>query len=436
MVFFRNHSWLIIFLSTWTYLSSCSSKPETVENPTVEIKYIGNKAVLLRQGEPYVIKGAAGSEYMEKVAEYGGNSIRTWSIDDADYILDKAHELGLTVTLGLEIGRPTWGTDFNYWNFREVNRKIEELRPVIEKHKDHPALLMWGVGNEVYLFGGGKRFFIFYFINKVAKMIKEVDPNHPTMTTVPGATTKNNFIPFRYIMPYIDVMGYNAFDAIDRVYDRVYEKRGWGKAFMLSEWGPSGHWETRDTEWGAPKEHSMQEKVRLMESYWETLNKDDVYFLGSYAFYWGHKFEITHTWFSMFSEEGYESDQVKFLKYAWSGEESENKAPAISHVSIDPGAKNDNVYLYASQKYSAKVFAEDPDLDSLSYRWELRQEEYDFRKTDMYQHNMKYYFLQDSLPTIEFMAPKDEGDYRLYVFVFDNQGNYTSHNIPIYVVKK
>lgn len=427
---------LILLCSSLVLFFSCQKENNDGFTPTVEVKYIDGRAVLLRHGKPFLIKGAAGAEHMDKVAEYGGNSIRTWSLHDADSILDKAHELGLTVALGLEIGRPSWGEKFNYWKFWEVTKKIEELRPFIEKYKDHPALLMWGVGNEVNLFGKDKRFLVYYVINRVAKMIKEVDPNHPTMTAVSVPTNSNKYGSFRHIMPYVDIKGFNSFKSIDRLHDRVYEKRGWGKAYIVSEWGPTGHWETKDTEWGAPKEPTMKEKLRLMKSYWKTINKDSVYFLGSYAFYWGFKYEITHTWFSMFSEEGHESDQVKFLKYAWSGKEAENKAPSISHLYIDVGDKNDNIYLTASQKYTAKVFAEDPDLDSISYRWELRKEEYNFQEKSTYQHNMKYYFLKDSLATIEFIAPKEEGDYRLFVFVFDHNGNFTFQNMPIYVLQR
>jgi hypothetical protein len=32
---------------------------------------------LLRNGEPYFIKGAVGSDYLDKLKAYGGNSIRT-----------------------------------------------------------------------------------------------------------------------------------------------------------------------------------------------------------------------------------------------------------------------------------------------------------------------------------------------------------------------
>lgn len=403
--------------------------------PTVEVRYQDGRAMLFRHGEPYFIKGAGGSEHLDKVAAYGGNSIRTWSIHDAERILDEAHALGLTVTLGLEVGRPAWGENFNYWKFWEVNKKIEELIPVIEKFKDHPALLMWGVGNELELKGGGKRFLIYYIINQIGKMIKEKDTNHPTMTAVPVPPLRNRIGSFRYIMPHIDILGYNAFERINSMYDKIYGKKAWNKAYMVTEWGPTGHWEITDTEWGAPKELSMEGKVNLMKKNWTKMHEDSVYFLGSYAFYWGFKYEITHTWFSMFSEEGYESEQVHFLQYAWSGKKPENQAPKITHLSIDPGDKNDNVYLKAGEIYSAKVFAHDPEMDSLTYRWELRQEEYKFYETGIFQHNMDYYLLDESLKSIEFIAPKEEGDYRLFVFVFDGQGNFTAQNIPFYVFK-
>jgi hypothetical protein len=411
----------------------CTEQLENKHTPNVEVRYKDGRAQLYRHGQPYFIKGAGGTTHLDKVAAYGGNSIRTWSIEDADRILDEAHSLGLTVTLGLEVGRPAWGNDFNYWKFWEVNKKINELVPIIEKYKDHPALLMWGVGNEVELNGGGKRFLIYHTLNRIAKKIKEIDPNHPTMTAIPVPPLKNRLGSFRHVMPHIDILGFNAFDRINTMYDKIYGKKGWNKAYMLSEWGPTGHWEITDTEWGAPKEPIMEEKVSIMERNWNKMHEDSVYFLGSYAFYWGFKYEITHTWFSMFSEEGLESKQVKYLQYAWSGEKAENNPPIITHVSIDPGDKNDNVYLIAGKEYTSKVFAHDPDSDSLFYRWEMRREEYKFYETGVFQNNMEYYLRDPNVQHLEFFAPKEEGDYRLFVFVYDNKGNFTAQNIPFYV---
>ncbi len=67
---------------------------------TVEVVYKDGRAQLLRHGEPYFIKGGSGFEQMEKLASYGGNSIRTWNTDNATKILDEAKANGLTVTLG------------------------------------------------------------------------------------------------------------------------------------------------------------------------------------------------------------------------------------------------------------------------------------------------------------------------------------------------
>jgi len=240
-----------IILPSLFFVFSCKIDKQDDFKPTVEIKYEDGNARLYRHGEPYVIKGAAGTQYMDKVAAYGANSIRTWNLQDADSILDKAYELGLTVTLGLEIGRPHWGNDFKYWKFWEVNKKIEELKPIIEKYKNHPALLMWGVGNEVKEYGGGKRIEVFYITNKVAKMIKELDPNHPTIVAV-NNSSKNHTLT-RLVLSNIDILGFNSFKNLNSTAEKVYGEKGWKKAYIFSEWGSWGHWQVTDTEWELPK---------------------------------------------------------------------------------------------------------------------------------------------------------------------------------------
>ncbi|MDP5076140.1 MAG: hypothetical protein NWP82_06630, partial [Flavobacteriales bacterium] len=56
---------------------------------------------LLRNGKPYDVRGAGGNVQLDKLVEIGGNSIRTWSTDNAQEILDEAYSKGLTVMLGL-----------------------------------------------------------------------------------------------------------------------------------------------------------------------------------------------------------------------------------------------------------------------------------------------------------------------------------------------
>ncbi len=438
-----NNSILFIFSIVIILFFSCSSEASKTQNLTVEVKYHEGKAQLYRHSEPYFIKGAAGTQHLDLVAEYGGNSIRTWNLQDADSILDKAHEFGLTVTLGLEIGRPAWGKDFSYWNFYEVNKEIEKLRPLVEKYKNHPALLMWGVGNEVKDYGGGTIFEAFYLINKVAKMVKEEDPNHPTMTAVDYFPNQTKILNYKYLLSNIDILGFNAFKSIDGMFERVYQDKGWGQAFIVSEWGTDGHWEIPATDWGAPKELKSNEKREQMEQYWDKITNDSSLLVGSYAFYWGYKYEATPTWFSLFSEEGYTTESANFLKYAWSGLKADNSAPSISDMVIETnqGTINDNVYLEHSTEYSAMVMAEDPDGDSLIYKWEIRHEGNYFIEVKGYDYNMNDYKMDHLIQSVDgnsvkFHAPKEEGPYRIFVFVYDGQGNVASHNIPFYVIMR
>lgn len=427
----------ILFMVLISAFFSCRPKRPENHQRTVEVRYERGQARLYRHGEPYFIKGAAGTEHMDKVAAFGGNSIRTWNLQDADSILDKAHELGLTVTLGIEIGRPLWGNDFAYWKTWEVDKKIEEIRPFVEKYKDHPALLMWGVGNEVLNYGGGERILAYFMINRVAKMVKEVDPNHPTMTAMSTPTLKDKLISYRHYLPNIDILGVNAFRSLNGMYSTIYDRKGWNKAYIMSEWGAIGHWETADTEWGAPKEQKDAEKRDMMEKSWNTMQNDSVLFLGSYAFYWGHKHEGTQTWFSLFSRDGLETPSLQYLKEAWSGKTVENSAPYVTDILIENPKSyvRDNLYLESDKIYTASALAEDPEADSLAFIWEIRDEENYFLGKN-YSNPIDSLIVEKNGSTVQFRTPKDEGPFRIFVYALDGQGNFSSYNIPFYVLKR
>jgi hypothetical protein len=56
---------------------------------------------LVRGGQPYYVNGAGGSVHMDQIVALGGNSLRTWGLEDAERILDEAQKHGLTVMMGL-----------------------------------------------------------------------------------------------------------------------------------------------------------------------------------------------------------------------------------------------------------------------------------------------------------------------------------------------
>ena len=176
----------------------------------VELRQTDDGWQLLRGGEPYFIKGAGGSGSLEELAAAGANSVRTWSTDGAGEILDRAHALGLTVTVGIWLGHERHG--FDYSDESQVREQFERARKAVLRYRDHPALLMWGIGNEMEGFEDGDNPAIWKAVNDVAALVKELDPHHPTMTVTTFVHGERiDFVHHR--SPAIDIHGVNAYGA-------------------------------------------------------------------------------------------------------------------------------------------------------------------------------------------------------------------------------
>ena len=145
----------------------------------VELRHSAQGWELLRGGEPYFIRGAGGDGSLAQLAAAGANSVRTWGADDIEALLDEAHEHGLSVTVGIWLGHERHG--FDYDDESQVREQFERARQIVLRYKDHPAVLLWGIGNEVEGFEDGDNPAIWSAVNAVATMVKELDPAHPTM---------------------------------------------------------------------------------------------------------------------------------------------------------------------------------------------------------------------------------------------------------------
>ena len=135
---------LLLFLLTLTTVACAQTGPVKVE-----VRQTNGRYELLRGGPPYFINGAGGGQFPERIKAYGGNSIRTWSTDDAAKVLAEANKNGLTVMLGLDVARERHG--FNYNDPQAVAAQLQELRAEVLKYKNDPAVLFWGIGNELNL---------------------------------------------------------------------------------------------------------------------------------------------------------------------------------------------------------------------------------------------------------------------------------------------
>ena len=69
------------------------------QDPLVRVERINSQWELLVDGNPYYIKGGGGTVKMQELKAAGGNTIRTWGLENAQAILDEAQSLGLKVML-------------------------------------------------------------------------------------------------------------------------------------------------------------------------------------------------------------------------------------------------------------------------------------------------------------------------------------------------
>jgi hypothetical protein len=402
---------------------------------TVQVKKESEGYKLYRNGEPYYIKGAGGYKYYERLKELGGNSVRIWSTDgeDARKYLDKAHELGLTVTLGLDMGHERKG--FNYSDKKAVKAQFEKLKEDVLRYKDHPALLMWGVGNEVEQFANN--FAVWDAVNELAKFIHEVDPHHPTTTMLAGVPKKH--IPqIIKRAPNIDILSINAFRWIEPVRKDITDA-GWKGPYLIGEWGASGYWESENVPWGTFIEETSSDKARVCSerySKWIEGNKDRC--LGSYVFYWGWKQARTHTLLSLFTEKGEETAILDALYMNWTGKTPVNSAPEILPIGIGNQETHKGIYLKPSSEHMAFTDAKDVDQDTLYYYWEIYPESKEKKEGGDTEAKPEaiYGLMKDPRAKhVSFKAPDKVGAYRLFVTVYDGHNHVAFANAPFYVKK-
>ncbi|MDJ0794256.1 MAG: glycoside hydrolase family 2 TIM barrel-domain containing protein [Woeseiaceae bacterium] len=383
---------------------------------------------LLRGGEPYFIKGAGGSGSLELLAASGGNSIRTWSTDGAGKILDQAHALGLTVTVGIWLGHERHG--FDYTDEDQVREQLERAREAVLRYKDHPALLLWGVGNEMEGFEDGDNPAVWKAVNDVAAMIKELDPNHPTMTVTTFVHGERVEFVHRQ-SPAIDIHGVNAYGGAQVVPEWLRERDA-TKPFVLTEFGPVGPWETTETEWGAPYEATSTEKAKFYKlSYEKGILAEPGFALGSYAFLWASKMEATETWFGMFLEDGAKTASVDAMTELWSGAPPSNLAPVVKPLEVDGSTQ-----LEPGAEVSVKSVVTDPEGGDLRARWVLRPESSEYSTGGDFRPNLPNIdgvVLDSSIDGARLRMPDEPGPYRLFLYAYDEARNAATANVPLLV---
>ena len=401
--------------------------PATAGPAVVRVEQSADGFTLTRDDKPYAINGGGGDGSLKALADAGGNSVRTWGADKAGAALDDAQKHGLTVTVGIWLGHRRHG--FDYDSADQVAKQLEDAKAVVRKYKDHPALLMWGLGNEMEGYEKGDDAAIWSAVECLAAEVKRIDPDHPTMTglaEIGGDRVKN----VHRLCPSIDVVGINAYGGAASVAER-YRKAGGKKPFVLTEYGPAGSWESPKTAWGAPIEKSSTEKAKsYRDIYKSTVAAKDLC-LGSYAFTWGFKQEATATWFGLFLPDGSKLGGVDALTEAWSGKPPADRCPAITSLTIsgppevEPGAT-----------VKAILKASDPEGTPLKVEWRLVGETLKPSiggDAEAAPPSYPKAVVASSASSAEVRMPDGGGGYRLFAYARDGRGGAAVANVPLLV---
>ncbi len=397
----------------------------------VELQKIGNRFQLVREGKPYFIKGAGGISFLNEAKEAGANSVRTWHYADKESLLDEAHRLGLTVCLGFWVRPERQG--MNYDDETAVKAQYERFKEAVLKFKDHPALLCWAIGNEVDLHY--KNVKVWNAIQDLAKMIHDLDQNHPTTTVIAGI--KRDVVnEIKTKCPDIDFLGINVYGDIENVPKKVRDY-GWEKPYFIGEWSSTGHWEVPKTNWGAPIEQSSTERARLARTrYANSIAKDSAQCVGGYVFIWGQKQERTPTWYGVFTEAKEKTEMVDVMTEIWTGKKATNTAPKLVSFKIDGKLASDNITLKPNQLYRATFSASDDEGDTLQPRWEFLPESTDLKEggdREARPETLNRLIQTESRNSMTFRSPNRRGAYRLFLYVADGKGAVATENIPFFV---
>ena len=340
------------------------------------------------------------------------------------WVLDEAQRLGLKVVMGLWVEHPRHG--FDYADAKAVQAQEAALLDFVTRHRSHPALLAWGVGNEVET-GAADPLPLWREIDRLAGRIKRLDPGHPTLMVV-ADTGMDAFRALAGCCPNVDLLGINVYAGA--VFDLPQRLRdaGIAKPVVIAELGPLGQWQAGRKPWGAPVELTSTEKARFFTEALAFLDRQ-AQIRGVFPFLWGAKQEQTATWHGLLLADGSATAMSDALTAAW-GRPVAAPAPVVRGIGIGadefaPGAE-----------ISAGIDAAAHDGSPLTTEWAVFAEATDLRKggdAEAPPTRIDVRVLHADAATVRFVAPAQPGAYRLFITARDRGGKAATANLPFRV---
>ena len=421
----------------------------------VELKKEGERWQMYVDGEPFFMKGASvypvppqNQTFYTTIANYGANTVRTFrTYVDSREILDNCERLGLMVHVGLQFRSIRSG----YYD-KDVDAALakqeEEILTVVNEFKNHPAVLCWSIGNEIDVTFHKDTLIYKYYesIERIARKIHEIDPNHPVTNAVLNNYSKERKHALQNICKSLDFFSYNIYRKADNkiLIPDMLDAYEWEKAFVTTELGQEGYWHReklgnrRYTDWNAVLDHTSTEKEAIYDAC-ITKAEADPRCVGVLSFLWGNETQtiaLVKEWHSLLALNGYTYGAVDILQKHWTGHMPLARAPRIESkddIKMNGKLATDWIRVSPGSENVGTVKVGNPAKVKLRYHWRIIAEgssRHDFRFAD----GIEGLIADNGNKKIHFAAPYTPGAYRLYVHVYDDVNRKAAYaSIPFLV---
>jgi len=288
------------------------------------------------------IRGICGEERAADAVARGASAVRTYAPPTrAD--LDRLQALGLRVIPGVWMphegaNKAKEGGTWNYSYATGGEKMLADFAATLDRVGDHPAILMWTLGNEVHVEPEYLR-----QVERMSRLVHKRFPHVLTSLAIVNAPADSLRL-IREHAPDIDVVGANVYGqgAVTNAIASLTEH--WGGLFYFSEFNATGPWWGPQASWGARFEPPAPQKVAEIEKAWGTMRAAPQC-AGGCLFQWGRWGAERITYFSTllppdpFVAKGPEAD-LRFTPVAdaiarqWTGAAPQRLAPVLERIAI------------------------------------------------------------------------------------------------------
>lgn len=380
--------------------------------------------------ENFQIKGVCGDRDLERLAQNGVNTVRGYTLGEPAVMrahLDKIHALGMKKIVsewmphqGKNKSREGYFWDFDY--NQKGDEMIASLIRRVEGIGDHPAILMWGLGNEVHLDEPYLR-----VVNRMSQEIHKRFPHHLTSLTMINAKPEH-IQKIKEFAPDLDVLGIQCYSRGAVRGGIKNAEKYWGKPFYVSEFNTNGPWNFKKTAWDVALDEPVSRKVSDLKDCYAAIDESPLC-IGSTIFVWGH-YEVDDrpTYFSTLlspnpegpkDKDSYDSllrtPQADVMTEHFTGKPiAGNRAPVLTKLEFDGGAHAR--LAQPGEAMPLNLTAEDSNGDKVEFvTWILKAKA---KKGTV----VAGPFSQPSGEDAVVNAPTAPGEYLVMVYANDNKG--------------